>query len=181
LLFDAKAKMFDELLRSHQLESSDKGFIDKIDSGNDSCHGLMIVWTMTHRAPCLTSDWSKISDSPPDLVPANIDIPNNIQRSYYNHFIDYYDPEVSSEGEWIKTLVNRLENTEFFKSLEIYVLNHSQDISKQIIHHWGPLTSYPHRLSNLRWSWFRYPCLGTEHNYKIADCVCPKPVIVVFK
>jgi hypothetical protein len=49
--------------------------------------------------------------------PANIDISNNVQRSDYNNFINYYDPEASSEGEWIKTLVNRLENTEVVEKL----------------------------------------------------------------
>ena len=41
----------------------------------------------------------------PNLVPANTDVPVNGQRSYYNGFINYGDPEVSSEGEWIRTFV----------------------------------------------------------------------------
>jgi hypothetical protein len=53
----------------------------------------------------------------PDLVSANTDIPISAQRSYYNGFINYGDPDVSSEGEWIKTLVNRLENPEFLEKL----------------------------------------------------------------
>ena len=50
------------------------------------------------------------------------------------------------------------------------VLNHSQDISKQIVHYWSPLTSYLHCLSNLGWSWFKYLCIGMERDHKtVAD------------
>ena len=109
-LFTEKAKFFDELLQVHPSTPSNGSPSDRSISGDISDDNFDD--NFGYNSPWSGSEWSGESDltaGPPPLVSVDTDNSGASDTSSYVIDVDFEDPNMSSEGEWITSLVHKLE------------------------------------------------------------------------